>query len=87
MPPNILFLHSHNSGRFIEPYGHSVPTPHLVKLARQGVLFRKLSLPLRPVRPVEVLFSPDSIRIAAACSALLIEVFSCHNPSTTSQGF
>ena len=40
-PPNILFLHSHNSGRFIEPYGHGVPTPNLMRLCREGVLFRQ----------------------------------------------
>ena len=40
-PPNILFLHAHNTGRFIEPYGHAVPTPHLMKLARAGSLFRR----------------------------------------------
>ena len=36
MQPNILFLDRHNSGRFIEPYGHAVPTPNLMRLARQG---------------------------------------------------
>ena len=41
MSPNILFLHGHNSGRFIQPYGHGVPTPNLMWLARQGVLFRQ----------------------------------------------
>jgi len=40
-PPNILFLHAHNSGRFIEPYGHAVPTPNLMRLAREGALFRR----------------------------------------------
>jgi len=39
--PNILFLHSHNSGRFVEPYGHAVPTPNLMRLALEGALFRK----------------------------------------------
>ncbi|NKB66975.1 MAG: sulfatase-like hydrolase/transferase [Candidatus Latescibacteria bacterium] len=39
--PNIVFLHSHNSGRFVEPYGHAVPTPNLLRLAREGVLFRR----------------------------------------------
>lgn len=39
--PNILFLHAHNSGRFIEPYGHAVPTPNLMRLAGEGVLFRR----------------------------------------------
>ena len=36
MQRNILFLDRHNSGRFIEPYGHAVPTPNLIRLAHQG---------------------------------------------------
>lgn len=40
-PLNILYLHSHDSGRFLQPYGHPIPTPHLNRLARQGVLFRQ----------------------------------------------
>jgi N-sulfoglucosamine sulfohydrolase len=39
--PNILYLHSHDTGRHIEPYGHAVPTPSLMRLAESGVLFRK----------------------------------------------
>lgn len=38
--PNILYIHSHDTGRFIQPYGHAVSTPNLQKLAEQGVLFR-----------------------------------------------
>ena len=38
---NVVFLHSHNTGRFVQPYGHAVPTPHLQRLAEQGVLFRQ----------------------------------------------
>ncbi len=38
--PNIIFLHSHNTGQYIQPYGHSVPTPNLHRLAEEGVLFR-----------------------------------------------
>ena len=38
--PNILYIHSHDTGRYIQPYGHAVPTPHLQKLAEQGTLFR-----------------------------------------------
>ncbi len=38
--PNILYLHSHDTGRYIEPYGCGVPTPNLQKLANEGVLFR-----------------------------------------------
>jgi N-sulfoglucosamine sulfohydrolase len=38
---NILYLHTHDSGRYIEPYGHAVPTPNLMQLAREGTLFRQ----------------------------------------------
>lgn len=39
--PNILYLHSHDTGRYVQPYGHPVPTPHLQHFAEQGVLFRQ----------------------------------------------
>lgn len=38
---NILYIHSHDTGRYIQPYGHAVPTPHLQLLAEEGVLFRQ----------------------------------------------
>ena len=39
--PNILYLHSHDTGRYIQPYGHAIPTPNLQRLAERGVLFRQ----------------------------------------------
>ena len=39
--PNILYLHSHDTGRYIQPYGYAVPTPNLQRLAEEGVLFRQ----------------------------------------------
>jgi arylsulfatase A-like enzyme len=39
-PPNIVYLHSHDTGRYIQPYGYGVHTPHLQRFAEQGVLFR-----------------------------------------------
>lgn len=39
-PPNIIYLHSHDTGRYIQPYGSGVPTPNLQRLAEDGVLFR-----------------------------------------------
>lgn len=41
MRPNILYLHSHDTGRYIQPMGHAVPTPHLQQLAEEGYLFRQ----------------------------------------------
>lgn len=40
-PPNILYLHSHDTGRWVRPYGYSVRTPNLQGLAEEGVLFRQ----------------------------------------------
>lgn len=39
--PNILYIHSHDTGRYIQPYGYAVPTPALQALAEKGVLFRQ----------------------------------------------
>lgn len=40
-PLNILYLHSHDTGRYIQPYGHPVKTPNLQTLAEDGVMFRQ----------------------------------------------
>ncbi|HEV2772993.1 MAG TPA: sulfatase [Thermoleophilaceae bacterium] len=39
--PNILYVHSHDTGRYVQPYGYSIPTPNIQRLADQGLLFRK----------------------------------------------
>jgi arylsulfatase A-like enzyme len=39
--PNILYIHSHDTGRYVQPYGFQVPTPNIQLLADQGVLFRE----------------------------------------------
>jgi N-sulfoglucosamine sulfohydrolase len=41
MRPNVLYLHSHDTGRYVQPYGYPVPTPNIQHLADQGVLFRQ----------------------------------------------
>src|ERR671912_387957 len=39
-PPNIVYLHSHDTGRYLQPYGRQVVTPNIQRLADQGLLFR-----------------------------------------------
>ena len=39
--PNIVYLHSHDTGRYVQPYGYGVPTPSIQRLAEEGVLFRQ----------------------------------------------
>ena len=38
---NIIYMHTHDSGRYWSPYGYALPTPNLMALARQGTLFRQ----------------------------------------------
>ena len=37
---NILYLHTHDSGRYLSPYGWPAPTPNLQRLAEEGTVFR-----------------------------------------------
>ena len=39
--PNILYIHTHDIGRYVQPHGYAVPTPNIQKLAEEGVLFRQ----------------------------------------------
>lgn len=40
-PLNIVYIHSHDTGRYVQPYGYAVSTPNIQQLAEEGVLFRK----------------------------------------------
>lgn len=41
MNKNILYIHTHDSGRILEPFGEPVKTPNIMKLAQEGTLFRQ----------------------------------------------
>lgn len=38
---NILYIHSHDTGRCVQPYGRAAATPNIQRLAEQGILFRQ----------------------------------------------
>lgn len=38
--PNIVYFHTHDTGRMIDPYGFAMGTPNLAGFARTGTLFR-----------------------------------------------
>ncbi len=38
---NVIYIHSHDTGRYVQPYGYDVPTPNIQRLAEEGVLFRQ----------------------------------------------
>ena len=39
---NIIYLNTHDSGRFLQPYGYGLPTPNLQKFAEKGTVFRQM---------------------------------------------
>ncbi len=39
--PNVVYVHSHDTGRYVQPYGYAVATPQLQRLAEEGILFRQ----------------------------------------------
>lgn len=38
---NIIYMHTHDSGRYWSPYGYAVPTPNIMDFAKQGTVFRQ----------------------------------------------
>ena len=38
---NILYINSHDSGRYVQPYHEGVPTPTIRRVAEEGVTFRR----------------------------------------------
>jgi arylsulfatase A-like enzyme len=41
VPWNIVYLHTHDSGRYWSPFGHALPTPRIHAFARESTLFRQ----------------------------------------------
>jgi N-sulfoglucosamine sulfohydrolase len=41
MKPNLILIHTHDTGRYLGCYGAPVPTPNFVRFAKEGVLFRQ----------------------------------------------
>lgn len=37
---NVIYMHTHDTGRFIELYGYPISTPNLMKFAEESVVFR-----------------------------------------------
>lgn len=39
--PNVVYIHSHDTGRYVQPYGAPVAMPNYQRIADEGVLFRQ----------------------------------------------
>lgn len=40
--PNIIYFHTHDTGRYISPYGYGVPSPNYQRLAEEGLTFKRM---------------------------------------------
>ena len=40
MKYNVLYIHSHDTGRYVSPYGYLLPTPNIERLAGESAVFR-----------------------------------------------
>jgi len=39
---NILLMHTHDTGKYISPYGFHVPTGHLMEFAKDAMVFEAM---------------------------------------------
>lgn len=51
MKKNILYIHTHDSGRFLEPFGVNVKTPNIMRLRRKALCSVRLTAQRPPVLP------------------------------------
>src|SRR5258706_605177 len=74
--PNILYLHSHDTGRYVEPYGYPVPTPQIQKLAEQGVMFRQAycAAPMCSASRASLLLQRQTGKLSIACRLLIYPI-------------
>jgi len=79
--PNIVYLHSHNTGTFVQPYGHAVPTPNLQKLAEQGITFRKAFAAAPTCSPSRACFLSGMYPHSAGMLGLAHRGFSMTDPA------
>ena len=40
MKMNVIYIHTHDTGKYIEPYGAPVDTPNIMKFAKKATVFR-----------------------------------------------
>src|ERR1700677_2811053 len=73
--PNIVYIHSHDSGRYLSPYGQSVPTSNLQRLAQEGIVFRKAFSAAPTCSPSRAALLTGLYPQATACSDWPIAAF------------
>jgi N-sulfoglucosamine sulfohydrolase len=79
-PPNILYLNSHDTGRYVQPYGNSVPTPNIQLLADQGAMFRNAFCAAPSCSPSRASLLTGSFPHTNGMNGLAHRGFALHDP-------
>lgn len=77
---NLVYIHSHDTGRSIQPYGAPVATPHLQRFAEQGVLFRQAYCTAPTCSPSRASLLTGSYAHQTGMLGLAHRGFQLHNP-------
>jgi len=75
--PNILYLHSHDTGRYVQPYGWGTATPNMQKLAEQGVVFTQAFCAAPTCTPSRVALLTGQAPHSAGMYGLINRGFRC----------
>ncbi len=79
--PNIVYFHSHDTGRYVQPYGFGVPTPNYQRLAEEGILFRQAFSAAPTCSPSRAALLTGQSPHAAGMIGLAHRGFQLHDPS------
>ena len=78
---NVIYLNTHDTGRYLQPYGHAVETPNLQKLAEDGILFRQAHCAAPTCSPSRACFTIGSYPHTNGMYGLGHRGFRPHTPS------
>jgi arylsulfatase A-like enzyme len=77
---NILYLHAHDAGRYLQPYGAAVNTPNLQRLAEHSVVFRQAHSAAPTCSPSRAALLTGRSPHATGMLGLAHRGFSLHQP-------
>lgn len=80
-PPNVLYVHSHDTGRCTEPYGFPVAMPAFQALAESGVTFRQAFSAAPTCSPSRAALLTGMAPHSAGMLGLAHRGFALHDPS------
>lgn len=79
--PNILYLHSHDTGRYVQPYGWGAATPNMQRLAERGVVFTQAFSAAPTCTPSRVALLTGQAPHSAGMYGLINRGFRCRDSS------